>query len=180
MRVSYASLLLPVLAAARVVRQTPEPAIPASSSSIPSATPVSILYANSPAQTPQPTTTAVLPEQLDLRQVAPANPANPAVPVVANPQAGGLPQDQDSVTVQWVETVVGTVHTWVPKTITVKFDAVPSQLPGPGKGVIGMGTLTGEVGVTRTYVEGAAATAGLGGVWGWGVVGAVGVLGAVV
>ncbi|KAF2111482.1 hypothetical protein BDV96DRAFT_650040 [Lophiotrema nucula] len=69
--------------------------------------------------------------------------------------------EENSVTVQWIETWIGTSRTWVPVTITVKFIAVPSQLPGPGKGVIGMGTLTGDTGVTKTVVVGAGPTMGV-------------------
>ncbi|KAF2734077.1 hypothetical protein EJ04DRAFT_523933 [Polyplosphaeria fusca] len=148
MRISYTSaFLLPALAFSHVIQPGPEPA--SAVSSIPTATHVSLPQSDAPA--PAPTKTASLPEQLDLRQAAQPQ---------ANPQAGGAPAEEDSVTVQWVETSVAGVKTWVPKTITVKFEAVPSQLPGPGKGVIGMGTIEGETGKTKTVAEGAAHTMG--------------------
>lgn len=50
--------------------------------------------------------------------------------------------------------------TWVPVTITVKFEAVPDQAPQPGIGQIGMGTLTGQPGVTKMVQVGAAPTRG--------------------
>jgi hypothetical protein len=73
-----------------------------------------------------------------------------------------------------------TSRTWVPKTITINFDISPSKAPEPGKGIIGMGTLTGETGKTKTIVLGAAPTAGVG-KWRVGMVAAgVAVMGAVV
>ena len=48
----------------------------------------------------------------------------------------------------------------MPKTITINFDISPSKAPEPGKGIIGMGTLTGETGKTKTVVLGAAPTGG--------------------
>lgn len=74
---------------------------------------------------------------------------------------------------QWVETWLDGTSTWVPKTITIKYDTAQSRAPEPGKGVIGMGTLTGEVGKTKTVVMGAAQT--VGGGWYMGVVVAAGV-----
>jgi len=64
----------------------------------------------------------------------------------------------DYVSVQWVETWMNsTSRTWVPQTFTVHF---PSRTPGPspGRGQIGMGTLTGEAGHTKTLLVGAAPT----------------------
>jgi hypothetical protein len=95
-------------------------------------------------------------------------PANPAVPV-ANP-ATSL-----SVTVQWIETWIGgTSQTWVPRTVTFGGQGYVTQAPSPGKGQVGMGTLKGEAGITKTVVVGAAPTVG----FGW-VVAAVGVVGVV-
>ena len=68
---------------------------------------------------------------------------------------------------------MGTVQTWVPKTITFHFEPVMSQAPLPGKGEIGMGTLTGVPGKTKTIVVGAAPTHAAG--WMRGVAAAVGV-----
>lgn len=103
------------------------------------------------------------------RRENPAPAANPVKPVVdpnpkplssASPAAsvGGI-----SVTVQWLETVMGdppTSTSWVPHTITVSFADVPSQAPLPGKGHIGMGDLTGIPGETKTIAAGALPTRG--------------------
>ena len=60
---------------------------------------------------------------------------------------------------QWVETwPVSTSRTWVPKTLTIHFDHAQTLAPEPGKGVIGLGTIVGELGVTKTVVLGAAPT----------------------
>lgn len=68
----------------------------------------------------------------------------------------------------------------MPKTFTINFDTSPSKAPEPGKGIIGLGTLTGETGKTRTIVLGAAPTGGVGR-WRAGMVAAgVAVVGAVV
>jgi hypothetical protein len=78
------------------------------------------------------------------------------------------------VTVQWVETTLGgTYSTWWPHTISLDFDPAKNQAPLPGKGEIGMGTLTGRTGQTQTIVMGAAPTQGAG--WVKGVAAAVGV-----
>ncbi|PSN66042.1 hypothetical protein BS50DRAFT_404749 [Corynespora cassiicola Philippines] len=105
--------------------------------------------------------------------------ANPVVPAASStttsapaaPEAG----DTESVTVQWKETWIGgTSQTWVPVTITFKYPAHMTTEPAPGKGQVGMGTLTGEVGVVRTAAAaGAAATDAPG--WKRGFVAAVGV-----
>lgn len=55
----------------------------------------------------------------------------------------------DFVTVAWVPTHIGPLETWVPKTITFHFEPM-SQAPLPGRGSIGMGTVTGETGQTQT------------------------------
>lgn len=63
------------------------------------------------------------------------------------------------MSVQWVETWIGgTSQTWVPKTITFHFQAYMTQAPLPGKGEIGMGTLTGVPGQTKTVTAAAAPT----------------------
>jgi len=79
----------------------------------------------------------------------------------------------DYVTTQWVETWLdSTSRTWVPRTITLRYK--PAKLaPLPGSGEIGLGTLTGETGKTKTVVMGAAPSQGPG--WKRGVVAAVGV-----
>ncbi|KAF1924182.1 uncharacterized protein M421DRAFT_425016 [Didymella exigua CBS 183.55] len=95
-------------------------------------------------------------------------PANQAVPPAASlpliPAITTVPQSplltgNDFVTVQWVETHVGTIRTWAPQTKTFHFAAM-SQAPLPGVGSIGMGTLTGKAGQTQTIlmVVGAAST----------------------
>lgn len=90
---------------------------------------------------------------------APANPPA-AVPPAAVPllaatttiPSPSLMAADDFVTVQWVETHIGTLRTWVPKTQTFHFEAM-SQAPLPGAGgPIGMGTLTGKTGQTQTIV----------------------------
>ncbi|KAH7083670.1 hypothetical protein FB567DRAFT_550710 [Paraphoma chrysanthemicola] len=63
----------------------------------------------------------------------------------------------DFVTTQWMETWIGgTSQTWVPKTITFHFAPIEIYVPPPGRGSIGMGTLTGETGKTQTIIIGAA------------------------
>jgi hypothetical protein len=79
----------------------------------------------------------------------------------------------DYTTVRWYESWVGgTYSTWFPTTITVH-PAYLTPAPRPGKGEIGMGTLTGELGGTSTIVLGAAPSQAPG--WAKGVAAAVGV-----
>lgn len=62
---------------------------------------------------------------------------------------------------QWIETWIGgTKQTWVPRTVTFNFPEFVTQAPSPGKGEVGMGTLKGEVGITKTVVIGGAPTMG--------------------
>ncbi|XP_014553159.1 hypothetical protein COCVIDRAFT_29604 [Bipolaris victoriae FI3] len=64
------------------------------------------------------------------------------------------------VTVQWVETFIGgTYSTWWPHTVSIDFKPQRSVAPAPGRGEIGMGTLTGKTGQTQTVVEVVAAAA---------------------
>ena len=63
------------------------------------------------------------------------------------------------VTTQWIETTIGSLVTWVPHVYTQTFAGTPGQLPEPGNGEVGMGTLTGQVGVTKTVDAGAVETA---------------------
>lgn len=101
--------------------------------------------------------------------VAPAAPPAipPAPPVAvpltppANPLAAAPTQTaSEFVTVQWIETWIGgTSRTWLPHTITIHNEGL-SNAPLPGKGEVGMGTLTGKPGVTRTFIKGAAQTLG--------------------
>lgn len=97
--------------------------------------------------------------------------ARPVAPLAANPDTS-VPHitttssllstpgvNQDFVSVQWVETWIGgTSQTWVPKTITFHFQAFVTQAPMPGIGEIGMGTLTGVPGQTKTVAAAAAPT----------------------
>ena len=86
--------------------------------------------------------------------IAPA-PAAPAPPVVTTTSTIGDPPD--FLTVQWIETTIGgTYSTWVPRTWTFHYNA-QSPAPRPGRGEIGMGTLTGETGKTKTIMMAAAA-----------------------
>ncbi|KAI1560642.1 hypothetical protein PtrEW4_011060, partial [Pyrenophora tritici-repentis] len=85
------------------------------------------------------------------------------------------------VTVVWEETFIGgTFSTWVPYTVSLDFKPSTVHAPLPGKGGIGLGTLTGEIGHTQTVVIAAAPTQvaaapTAGGVWIRGVAAAVGV-----
>jgi len=77
-------------------------------------------------------------------------------------------------TVVWAETWIGgTYSTWWPYTISLDFKPVQTNAPLLGVGSIGMGTLTGKTGVTRTIVVNAAPTQGVG--WAKGLAAAVGV-----
>ncbi|KAF2826001.1 hypothetical protein CC86DRAFT_248340, partial [Ophiobolus disseminans] len=83
----------------------------------------------------------------------------------------------DFVTTQWVETWIdSTSRTWVPKTITLRFKPMSVAAP-PGSGEIGMGTLTGETGKTKTIYVGAAPSQAPGWVHGFAAVVGVGVVG---
>lgn len=88
----------------------------------------------------------------------PANQADLPAPAATVPPATTtipLPPPMtgdDFVTVQWIETHIGTLRTWIPKTQTFHFEAM-SQAPLPGVGgPVGMGTLTGKTGQTQTII----------------------------
>lgn len=49
-----------------------------------------------------------------------------------------------------VNSVIGGVTKQVPIVYTQKFSSIPDQGPTPAKGVIGLGTLTGKIGVINT------------------------------
>ncbi|KAF2705825.1 hypothetical protein K504DRAFT_387033, partial [Pleomassaria siparia CBS 279.74] len=100
--------------------------------------------------------------QTAVNSAIPPVPAAPTIPAeVPSTHTTPPPDPSERVTVQWVETwPVTTSRTWVPKTITVKFGHAQTPAAEPGKGSIGMGTLKGDVGKTRTVVMGAAATKG--------------------
>lgn len=104
----------------------------------------------------------------------PAPPAALTLIAAASPHEAGTSQDASIfVTIQWLETWIGgTSRTWLPHTITLYQGAPVRTAPLPGKGQIGMGTLTGELGITRTVVQGGAKTAGP--EWKMGAVAAVG------
>ncbi|KAF1960941.1 hypothetical protein CC80DRAFT_501188 [Byssothecium circinans] len=107
---------------------------------------------------------AVAPAAPVANPVAPVAPANPpAVPPPPGvPAAGANPSVSISVTVQWVETWIAGSQTWVPTTATLMFKMMgETTAPAPGSGVMGMGTLTGKVGITRTIIKGAAETRGV-------------------
>ncbi|KAF1978773.1 hypothetical protein BU23DRAFT_595339 [Bimuria novae-zelandiae CBS 107.79] len=136
--------------------------------------------------------TAIAPAVPVAPGVAPANPA--AIPPVVAPAApaGILPTPPTSllltrppnelaptyilsafVTVQWLETRIGTKQTWLPHTVTIHQEALSDAAVPPGRGEIGMGTLTGHPGATKTIIKGAAETKGP--EWKVGVMAAMGV-----
>ncbi|KZM26506.1 uncharacterized protein EKO05_0005472 [Ascochyta rabiei] len=129
------------------VLPAPAPALPAAD---PPAVPVApSVPANPPAAT-APVHSSVLPLPLNADPVLPV----PATTVAHPPLVTG----DDFVTVQWIETHMGTLRTWIPKTETFHFE-IMSQAPPPGVGSIGMGTLTGKTGQTQTiHMVGAAQT----------------------
>lgn len=140
---------------ARSLRQAvPVPAIPnaAANAAVPPlvSTSTVVAPANPPAIPPGIAPVAPL-------AVPPAiTPAPPPAPVAVLPNESGV-----SITVQWIETWIdGTSRTWLPHTVTLRNEALSGAPPPPGKGRIGMGTLTGRLGVTRTVVQGAAQTVG--------------------
>ncbi|KAH4989758.1 hypothetical protein HBI76_073280 [Parastagonospora nodorum] len=82
-------------------------------------------------------------------------------------------QPLDYTTTKWVETWVGgTYSTWTPTVITV-IHKTPAPAPPLWHGEIGMGSLTGETGITQTVFLGAAPSQAAG--WARGIVAAVGV-----
>ncbi|KAF2999717.1 hypothetical protein E8E13_003592 [Curvularia kusanoi] len=122
---------------------------------------------DSPAIAPLPASTLLAPA---LAPVAPADRAIRQAPPDAVPDAlvsarAKIPDTplltgDDFVTVQWVETHIGSITQWVPETVSYLFEPM-SQAPLPGEGSIGMGTLTEKAGQTQTYwtvVTAAAAT----------------------
>jgi hypothetical protein len=57
-----------------------------------------------------------------------------------------------SVTTQWVESTIASTTTWVEIIYTQTFASFPGQLPLPGAGSIGYGTLTATGGKTKRDV----------------------------
>lgn len=91
-------------------------------------------------------------ERLEAREIVEG--AAPAAPTVVT--------QVDSVTTIWEPTRndAGDVY-YAPVTYTQKFADVPDQWPEPSSGSIGLGTLTGKIGVTKTIeARDAAATKG--------------------
>ncbi|KAL1999278.1 hypothetical protein VTN02DRAFT_4737 [Thermoascus thermophilus] len=91
-------------------------------------------------------------ERLEAREVVKGAP--PAVPTEIT--------QVDSVTTIWEPTrnKAGDVY-YAPVTYTQTFASVPDQWPQPSSGSIGLGTLTGKIGVTKTIeARDAAATKG--------------------
>ncbi|KAJ4990097.1 hypothetical protein SVAN01_04378 [Stagonosporopsis vannaccii] len=132
------------------------PAVPGAAPPVPvdppAAVPPAIVPpAIGPAFVPAPAPAAAIPPPV----VNPVgSPAPPAAVVVSPLTTSTLPSpplktSEDLVTVQWVETHIGKLRTWIPKTYTFHFEAM-SQAPLPSVGSIGMGTLTGKTGQTQT------------------------------
>lgn len=67
---------------------------------------------------------------------------------VAATQAG-------TVTTNWVESEIGTSITYVEVIYTQTFASVPDQMATAGSGSIGLGTITGVVGVVKEKKSGA-------------------------
>jgi hypothetical protein len=123
-----------------------QPTVPTATASPPSVVPASSLTVP-PVITPVITTAT--PAAIPL-------PPPAALPAAAPPNESGV-----SITVQWVETWIGgTSRTWLPHTITLHNQAALETGPAPGKGQIGMGTITGRLGVTKTVIQGSAKTVG--------------------
>ncbi|KAH6875961.1 hypothetical protein BKA58DRAFT_437916 [Alternaria rosae] len=118
---------------------------------------------------------ALAPPVNAIAPVAPALPINVAGTAGADVTRLAKPfSNVPFYTVVWAETWIGgTYSTWWPYTISLDFKPVQTQAPLPGVGSIGMGTLTGKTGVTRTVVVNAAPTQGVG--WAKGFAAAVGI-----
>ena len=71
-----------------------------------------------------------------------------AAPAAAQPPAN--PAQVPSITTFYQQTVINGVSKQVAIVYTQKFSSVPSQGPTPQQGAIGLGTLTGKVGVVQT------------------------------
>ncbi len=144
----------------------PAPAIPVDPTlPVPVAIPAPAV---NPPAVPAPPLNAIAP-------VAPAPPINVAGTAGADVTRLAKPfSNVPFYTVIWAETFIGgTYSTWWPHTISLDFKPAQTHAPLPGVGEIGMGTLTGKTGVTRTIVVGAAPTHGAG--WATGLAAAVGV-----
>ncbi|KAI8932135.1 hypothetical protein NX059_011018 [Plenodomus lindquistii] len=169
-----------VLASADAALPAPGMAFPAASAtSSTTGSPVSPTLANPAAAATSATRTSSLIAAINPPAVAPVDPAakpgteDGASATTTPAPVPGAPVGDDYATVHWVETTIGgTYSTWVPVTNTVHFE---SRTPGPppGRGEIGLGTIKGEAGKTKTIYAGAAPTQAA--VWMRGVAAAVGV-----
>ncbi|KAJ9618931.1 hypothetical protein H2203_008747 [Taxawa tesnikishii (nom. ined.)] len=92
---------------------------------------------------------ALIPLSVSERFTDPRHRLRQAV-AVANPATTLAQAQVPTVTSWWQETTIGTRTTWVQVFYTQTFAKVPDQLPSAQAGSIGMGTLTGNVGVVRT------------------------------
>ncbi|KAI9824995.1 MAG: hypothetical protein M1819_000624 [Sarea resinae] len=78
-------------------------------------------------------------EQLELRAV------------MDNPNAAAQPTQANPMTTMWVQTEISPgVTTYVSIIFSQTFASVPSQAPTAKAGAVGMGTLTGKIGVVKT------------------------------
>ncbi|KAJ9637722.1 hypothetical protein H2199_007213 [Coniosporium tulheliwenetii] len=84
-------------------------------------------------------------DDLELRAVVTAPPAAQPTPAAVPAGAAG---PAPFITSWWAATVLPDgATTWVQLVFTQTYNVVPEQLPTPNKGVIGMGTLTGRLGL---------------------------------
>ncbi|KAF2636269.1 hypothetical protein P280DRAFT_483840 [Massarina eburnea CBS 473.64] len=145
----------------------PVPVPPAANPAVPKVDPAAVAVAPiAPVANPNPAPVvppAVAPIAPIANPIPPVAPAAPTTTVPAAAVPGANPSQSVSVTVQWLPTMIKGSTTWAPRTITLTFKLKgDSALPAPGSGAIGMGTITGQVGVTKTIVKGAAETRGPG------------------
>lgn len=114
--------------------------------------PADLPAVNPPAIEPRlsPAAAAVPPDDGAIPPVPPAAMPDALVSATTTEPSLSLITGDDFVTTQWVETHIGKATQWVPEIVTFHFESM-SQAPLPGKGSIGMGTLTGEPGQTQTY-----------------------------
>jgi hypothetical protein len=143
--------------------------VPATTAIPPGVAPVAPLAVPPPTSPAPAITPAITPAIVTATPAAipPAPPTN--APAAAPPNESGV-----SITVQWIETWIGgTSRTWLPHTITLHNQAALETVPAPGKGQIGMGTITGRLGVTQTVIQGSAKTVGP--EWKLGAMAAVGI-----
>ncbi|KAF3042916.1 hypothetical protein E8E12_006463 [Didymella heteroderae] len=148
---------------AAVAAPTPEgvaPTTPAAAPAAPvipsAAVPVDPPPAVDPIAAHSPALAAAIPPA---NQAVPLAPPAASLPLVPATMTGPLPPlltGDDFVTVQWIETHIGTLRTWVPQTETFHFE-VMSQAPLPG---IVVGAAPTPPGKSKKVI-GAAVAAGL-------------------